>query len=243
MSMLTQGTQVYALVPTELDPTAFEVLEVECATAFNPGGSPASQIDDTCLDETVAQRFLRGLRAPGQASLTVRADARNASHMRLFEMAESDAQENIKWAIGWSDGKDIVPTVSASGSVASVLVSNGGSGYLTAPTVAFTGGGGTGAAGTAILSGDEVVGVTITNPGSGYTSAPAVGFTGGSGTGAVAAATLLTESDFVLPPTRTWFVFEGYVSDFPFDFAANTTVTTAATIQRSGGSAWIKKTA
>lgn len=47
--------------------------------------------------------------------------------------------------------------------------------------------------------------------------------------------------DFDLPTDRTWFVFEGYVSDFPFDFAANTVVTTTATIQRSGGSAWIRK--
>ncbi|MDO1979112.1 phage tail tube protein, partial [Escherichia coli] len=49
--------------------------------------------------------------------------------------------------------------------------------------------------------------------------------------------------DFVLPPTRTWFVFRGYVSDFPFDFAANAVVTSTATIQRSGGSAWIRKSA
>ena len=50
-----------------------------------------------------------------------------------------------------------------------------------------------------------------------------------------------SNGDFVLPTTRTWFIFEGYVSDFPFDFAANTVVTTQAAIQRSGGSAWIRK--
>ncbi len=53
--------------------------------------------------------------------------------------------------------------------------------------------------------------------------------------------TLDSNGDFELPATRTWFVFEGYVSDFPFDFAANTVVTTQATIQRSGGSAWVRK--
>ncbi|MNT93817.1 hypothetical protein D3C72_2353800 [compost metagenome] len=56
--------------------------------------------------------------------------------------------------------------------------------------------------------------------------------------------TLNTEGDdFELPTTRTWFVFQGYVADFPFDFAANSVVSTAVSIQRSGGSAWIKKTA
>ncbi|MNG41441.1 hypothetical protein D3C84_1306340 [compost metagenome] len=49
------------------------------------------------------------------------------------------------------------------------------------------------------------------------------------------------EWDFDLPTSRTWFVFRGYVSDFPFDFAGNTVVSTQATIQRSGGSAWIRK--
>lgn len=88
-----------------------------------------------------------------------------------------------------------------------------------------------------------MTGFNITNAGSGYTSAPAVALTGGAGTGAAAAAVLGESDDFVLPSTRTWFLFDGYVSDFPFDFAANAVVTTAATIQRSGGSAWIRKTA
>ncbi|EPB1863655.1 phage tail tube protein, partial [Escherichia coli] len=41
--------------------------------------------------------------------------------------------------------------------------------------------------------------------------------------------------------TRTWYVFQGYVSDFPFDFQANTVVQTSATIQRSGQGVWIPK--
>lgn len=64
----------------------------------------------------------------------------------------------------------------------------------------------------------------------------AVGWADGTGT-----PTLDSDDDFVLPGTRSWFVFEGYVSDFPFDFAANTVVTTQAAIQRSGGSSWVRK--
>ena len=48
-------------------------------------------------------------------------------------------------------------------------------------------------------------------------------------------------TDFTLPATRTWFTFQGYVSDFPFDFAGNAVVSTAVAIQRSGGSAWVPK--
>lgn len=76
--------------------------------------------------------------------------------------------------------------------VRTINVTNGGSGYTSAPTVAFTGGGGTGAAGTAVLgtgaNEGKVVSVTITNPGQGYSSAPTVGFSGGAGTGAAATA-------------------------------------------------------
>ena len=66
--------------------------------------------------------------------------------------------------------------------VTSVAVTNGGSGYATAPIVQISGGGGTGATAVATMSGGVVTGITITNPGVGYTSAPTVTLvTGGSG--------------------------------------------------------------
>ncbi|AXA66751.1 phage tail tube protein [Pseudomonas oryzihabitans] len=238
MSILAQGTQVYALVPNAAG-TAQEVLAIECATAFSPGGAPADQIEDTCLEDT-SRSYKKGLRTPGQASLTINADPRNASHVRLYELSQQDGDTTVKWAVGWSDGT-ASPTVEAAGSLDAVSVSNGGSGYTSAPTVAITGGGGSGATATAAISNGAVTGVTITNPGSGYTSAPTIAFSGGAGTGAAATAAVSSEADFNLPASRTWFVFEGYVSDFPFDFAANSVVSTAATIQRSGGSAWIPK--
>ena len=241
MSILSQGTQVYALVPTSADPKVFEILEIECATAFSPGGNPADQIEVTCLSDKV-RRYMRGLRTPGQASLTLNADPRNASHVRLQQLSEDDSIESIRWAVGWSDGLDIAPTVGTDGTLAALSLTTGGSGYATAPTVEITGGAGTGATATAIIDGGAVTGFNITNPGSGYTSKPTIALTGGAGTGAAATAVLGDSDDFVLPTTRTWFIFDGYVSDFPFDFAANTVVTTAATIQRSGGSAWIRKT-
>src|SRR5690606_32464137 len=64
------------------------------------------------------------------------------------------------------------------GEIIAITVTNGGTGYTSAPTVSITGGGGTGATAVAILSGDEVSEVIITNPGSGYTSAPTISFTG-----------------------------------------------------------------
>lgn len=64
----------------------------------------------------------------------------------------------------------------------------------------------------------------------------AVGWSDGT-----AEPTVNTAGDFVLPSTRTWFTFEGYIADFPFDFALNSVVTTNISIQRSGGSEWTAK--
>ncbi len=80
------------------------------------------------------------------------------------------------------------------GSVVNAGVNNlvlgaGGAGYTSNPTVAFSGGGGTGAAAAANVSGGAVTSITITNPGTGYTSAPTVTLTGGGFTTAAGAPT------------------------------------------------------
>lgn len=87
-------------------------------------------------------------------------------------------------------GYTSAPTVTISDGVGFVTITNGGNSYTSAPTVTFTGGGGTGAAGTAVVSGGVVVSVTITSGGSGYTSAPTVVFTGGGGSSATGTAVL-----------------------------------------------------
>ncbi|MGE5054455.1 MAG: choice-of-anchor D domain-containing protein [Acidobacteriota bacterium] len=74
--------------------------------------------------------------------------------------------------------------------VSSVTVTNGGSGFTSAPTVTFTNGGGSGAAATANVT-QSVTSVTVTNPGSGYGSAPSVTFAApASGTTATGIATI-----------------------------------------------------
>ena len=155
MSKLTQGTQVYFIDPDDLS-----VVSIDCATAFSPGGNPADQIEDTCLESDV-RTYKKGLRTPGTASLTINADPEKESHIRLHELSEDDTDRNVKFAVGWSDG--------------------------------------------------------------------------------TAAPTADSDGDWVLPSTRTWFTFDGFVSDFPFDFAANSVVTTSVSIQRSGGSTWTPK--
>lgn len=80
--------------------------------------------------------------------------------------------------------------VNARDSVSAINVTNGGSGYKSAPTVTLAGGGGTGATATAAIdpATGAVTSITVTNGGSGYTSAPSVTFIGGGGATTVAQA-------------------------------------------------------
>jgi len=81
-------------------------------------------------------------------------------------------------------------------SVASVTMTVAGTGYTSAPTVAFSAPvSGTTATGTAVLDGATVGSVTVTNAGEGYVTAPTMTFTGGGGTLAAATAVLTTNAD------------------------------------------------
>ena len=69
---------------------------------------------------------------------------------------------------------------SVAGGVTSVPITSGGTNYTVAPSVSFSGGGGgSGAAGYALVSGGVVTAIIVTNPGSGYTSAPTAILSGG----------------------------------------------------------------
>lgn len=71
------------------------------------------------------------------------------------------------------------------GQLREIQIDNGGTGYTSAPTISFTGGGGTGAAATAYISNGSIVRIEVTLKGSGYTSEPTITLAGGGGSGAV----------------------------------------------------------
>lgn len=73
--------------------------------------------------------------------------------------------------------------------------------YTSPPDVAFEGGGGADAAGTAEITGGILTAVNITDPGHDYTSAPEIVFSGGGGKGASAFATLSGSGDTVASAT------------------------------------------
>lgn len=76
--------------------------------------------------------------------------------------------------------------------VSSIPLTSGGSGYIGAPYVEISGGGGSGATASATVDQNpasatygQIISITVTNPGIGYTSAPTITLIGGGGTGAV----------------------------------------------------------
>lgn len=86
--------------------------------------------------------------------------------------------------------------------VTGVTITIPGSGYTSEPTPAFSGGGGTGASGTATIAG-RVTGVTIPNGGTGYTAGSIVSLIGGGGTGATGTITTVNASGAITAVTIT----------------------------------------
>lgn len=88
----------------------------------------------------------------------------------------------------------------ATDGIASINVNVQGANYVTAPTVAITGGTGTGAEAIAMIDGGKVTSIVVTKPGFGYDpdDAPTVTLTGGGGTGATATANIGTVANPVV---------------------------------------------
>jgi hypothetical protein len=109
-------------------------------------------------------------------------------------VAEVDVFESIK-TFSTNTTRNIT------GMVTSVIVTSGGSGYTSAPTVNFESSSGYGAIATAVLgtgsASDKVVSVNVSEGGSRYQIPPIVTFTGGGGVGATATAVIDIDIDKV----------------------------------------------
>ena len=109
-------------------------------------------------------------------------------------VAEVDAFESLK-TFSTNTTRNIT------GMVTSITVTNGGSGYTSAPTVVFESSSGYGAEATAVLgtgsNSDKVIAVNVTSGGTRYQIPPIVSFTGGGGAGAEATAVIDIDIDKV----------------------------------------------
>jgi len=105
-------------------------------------------------------------------------------------------------------------TLNPAGRLSTIAVATGGAGYITAPTVSITGGGGTGAVAHATIGAGAVTGIIIDNKGSGYTSNPTVTISAAPVGGTTATAT----------PTREFMVASVAVTAGGNAYQAGTTI-------------------
>ena len=119
--------------------------------------------------------------------------------------SDYDAASPPTITVSGGGGAGAAASVVVDGSITSINVDAGGSGYTSSPLVSIVGGGGSGAAATAIITKGVVSRILMNSGGTGYTSQPSITIVGGGGTGATATAS-------VRGPIRSISVDEGGAS-------------------------------
>ncbi|PYI82203.1 MAG: hypothetical protein DME26_18465 [Verrucomicrobia bacterium] len=100
----------------------------------------------------------------------VTANGTNFNGLGQFKFALVTSTNTSRPATATANMGGVLPNQFVSG----CTVTFGGNGYVAAPAVSFSGGGGSGATAQANLSGGAVSSITVLTPGSGYSSAPMV---------------------------------------------------------------------
>jgi hypothetical protein len=165
-----------------------------------------------------------------QVTFTIIAPAPAISNQAI----NANVGDGVEYQIASTPDPTVYPTTyTLAGGINQIRVTDLGAGYSSAPTVAISGGGGSGAAATAVLGTGanlgKVVAVNITNPGSGYTSNPQIALSGGGGSGAKAAA-------YVLPQGLSFNKSGGLISG-SLASGSEGNYSLKMTVQNSGGSA------
>lgn len=95
----SQGTELF-LADTRA--TAAAVVKFTCPTGITGMGGKSSQIDITCLEDTVDKQYARGLGEPGEVSVPFILKTDSTIHQDLFDLKASGT--TFDWAVGLSDG-------------------------------------------------------------------------------------------------------------------------------------------
>lgn len=123
-----------------------------------------------------------GTLASGGRAAVARAFLQNAgiAEIRMDDCGRGYTSPPAASASGsFASGASAQASINSSGEVTNISLFSGGSGFLVTPDVEITGGGGSGAYATAVVSGGRVTSINLLSGGSGYTSAPTVTFTAG----------------------------------------------------------------
>lgn len=190
-------------MPLSYDPTSAAVTtDVEIptggdsyiVTAFSRNGKAAVGPDFSNSDGSY--RGMRRVKGAEDASMTI--EIENSSQLTPEQFEDGLVYDGSNWVVlqpAKAISNAAAGTITLSlrcadipGTVSALEIVAGGTGY-TAGNLSFSGGGGTGAAGTYTVSSGVINTVTITSAGRGYTTAPTVSVSGG--TGATITATII----------------------------------------------------
>jgi hypothetical protein len=107
MSLKTQGTSLFILIPGTTDTIA----RVTCVKEVTGVGAGAKdQIDVTCLEDTEDRQYVAGLATPSAVTMSVNYDPSDGEYESLLDLKESG--DNTRFFLGLSDGaKTIAPTI------------------------------------------------------------------------------------------------------------------------------------
>jgi parallel beta-helix repeat protein len=148
----------------------------------NPGGTPIMMPDGAQAYAVDNPKYL-GASIVAQRDVPVR--------LKFLNLLPTGAGGDLFLPV---DSTVMGSGMGALGMVDHIMLTNGGSGYTTAPDVTLTGGGGMGAVAETMIMDGAVHHVMVTDGGMGYSSAPAVSFSGGGGSGATAEAMIMYEN-------------------------------------------------
>ena len=180
--------------------------------SYTPGAVQKFQVGNNVVDLQqnlmIASRANETARLNNADSVVVRAKLSSTSDNSspIFNLRDVPRLKVFSRLINNQVGETLSST-NPSGSVQSIVVTNGGSGYTSIPIITITAPtlpGGVQATGTVVTSSGSVTSVNITNPGSGYIRPPVAVISRGAGdtTGVGAAAQiLLTNFNSELLPT------------------------------------------
>ena len=102
--VLTQGTSIW------IKHGETSVLtKMNCITGITLGDDSPTDSPDTCLEEEDSATSSFGLNTPGEGSIMINTDPKNATHLTLLQLA--DDREYVEVFVGWSDGTGVEPTL------------------------------------------------------------------------------------------------------------------------------------
>ncbi len=219
-----------------------------CTQAGGIGTTVTCTFNNSLATDTtvpVTLRFTVSVAAPATSTNTATINASNATSVSTNFSLTTGSNTCTSSTFYFHPTTALVSASSSNLGIGFVTLTNGGTGYTTAPTITFSPSSGSPTA-TAHGVGGVLLGIDVTAAGSGYSSAPSVVITpNGGGTGAVASATMTDAQKIATTtagssPTQTAATTVGALQEFIRFYSDPPDSTTAYVVNSTGANTTVK---